>query len=285
MQHIERESLRVAPLCAGSLLYVFSLTTAGSAMLSEGDDVDSVVSTFALRFLPAGGGGFVLAGVLAAAMSSLDSSTNAVASVISTEWMRLYYRGAPQPDSRLMALGRRVSMMMSAISVVGALGLTRVQKESMNDLYNGLISLTGGASAGLMVLLIFTSSTKVDQGTADSRWYTPSIDGSAALFGLAISLAVSLPAALCSFDVLGPTCTLSYYWILPLSNMSFALGIALFVVARRARFEFPSSPWCMPTTSSRARPQPVVGTNISDGLELLPTCCGSTSRSSNSDGA
>lgn len=203
-------------------------------------------------------------------MSSLDSSTNAVASVVATEWVRVYQCGARQPASGLLALGRRVSMLMSTITVLGALGLTGVEKESMNDLYNGLISLTGGASGGLMILLIFTSSAKSDEPKADQRWHTPSIDGCAALVGVAMSLAVSLLAALCSFEILDDYCSLSYYWILPLSNASFAMGVMLCVMVRRIGATHGWSRCRMPTSTSRPSPATPASTNAtSDGVELL----------------
>ena len=93
------------------------------ALLAEGADVDALVSTFALSHLPAGAGGLVLAGVMvstrasldeqpersadapracsqAAAMSSLDSSTNAVAASVAVDWVqRLHLRGAPLPEA------------------------------------------------------------------------------------------------------------------------------------------------------------------------------------------
>jgi hypothetical protein len=106
----------------------------------------------------------------------------------------------------------------------------------MNDLYNGLMSVTGGASAGLMLLVIFTSSDRASaECAAPQQWYTPLVDGTSAMAGIIGSLTVSLLGALCSFGALGDACSLSYYWLLPLSNATFVLCVLLCVLLRRLR--------------------------------------------------
>ena len=218
-------------LLLGTALWVLSLQPAGAALRAAGVEADSVVSTFALTYLPPGAGGIVLAGVLAAAMSSLDSSMNSVAGVVTTDWVqRLHLRGAPLSETRFLLLGRRASVAMAVLSVLGALALQRVPKEGMNDLYNGLLSVTGGASGGVMLLAVFTRCARDEP---DARWFTPGIDGVAAVAAICGSVCVSLVAALCSFGALGSRCSLSYYWVLPLSNAAFAVCLVLCVVFRR----------------------------------------------------
>ena len=225
-------------LLLGTALWVLSQLPAGAALRAAGAEADSVVSAFALTYLPPGAGGIVLAGVLAAAMSSLDSSMNSVAGVVTTDWVqRLHLRGAPLSEARFLLFGRRASVGMAVLSVLGALALQRVPKEGMNDLYNGLLSVTGGASGGVMLLAVFTRS---GHDEPDARWHTPSIDGFTAISAICGSVCVSLLAALCSFGALGSNCSLSYYWVLPLSNAAFALSIVLCVVARCCRHGSPS---------------------------------------------
>ena len=65
-------------LLLGTALYVLSQQPGTNTVLVDDAEVDSVVSSFALTHLPPGAGGLVLAGVMAAAMSSLDSSINSV---------------------------------------------------------------------------------------------------------------------------------------------------------------------------------------------------------------
>jgi SSS family solute:Na+ symporter len=224
-------------LFLGTSLYVLSTLPAG-ALLRPGAnatmDVDAIVGTFALAYLPPGAGGLVLAGVLAAAMSSLDSSLNSVAVIITTDFVqRLWLRGAPLAQSRVLSLGRRSSVTVAALTVLGALMLQHVEKEGMNDLYNGLMSITGGASGGLMLLTIFTRGGG-ECAEQDTRWRWPTIDSTAAIAGIILSAAVSLFATLCSFDAFGSACSISYYWVLPLSNAAFAVGILLFALLAHA---------------------------------------------------
>ena len=63
--------------------------------------------------------------------------------------------------------------------------------------------------------------------------HTPRIDGRCATCGIGGSVCVSLLAALCSFGALGRGCTLSFYWVLPLSNFAFALCVLLCALGRR----------------------------------------------------
>ena len=80
------------------------------------------------------GSSVLVAGIVAAAMSTLDSSLNAVAAVVTSDWVRLLHGPATVSDARFMVLGRRVSVGMAALTIVAALGLTAVEKESTNDL-------------------------------------------------------------------------------------------------------------------------------------------------------
>ena len=148
---------------------------------------------------------------------------------------------------------------MAALTVLGALLLRRVEKESMNDLYNGLMSVTGGASGGLMLLAVFTSAAP--PGPTDTRSHTPRLDGRCAAFGIGGSCAVSLLAALCSFGALGARLSFSYYYVLPLSNAAFAACVGGHVLARRC--------CCRRATTAPAAAHPPAATSRTDGVELI----------------
>ena len=131
-------------LLLGSALYVLSHSPVGAALFDSAAaagggggggsiDADDVTSQFALSVLPAGAGGFVLAGALAAAMSSLDSSINSVAMIVTTDFVgRWYLQGAPLTEARFLTFGRRTSICVAALTVLGALALRSVPKEGMN---------------------------------------------------------------------------------------------------------------------------------------------------------
>ena len=107
-----------------------------------------------------------------------------------------------------------------------------------------------------MLLTVFTSSGRAGGGgsgggsggssgggsSSSYRWHTPNLDGRAAVIGVAGSFLASLLAALCSFGALGDSCSLSYYWVLPLSNAAFAVCVALCVGWR----------WCVAPVPSRS---------------------------------
>lgn len=144
-------------------------------------------------------------------------------------------------------------------------------RQGMNDLLNGLASVTGGASGGVMLLAVFTSN-EPPCAEWDRRWHTPSIDGVAAAVGICGSVVVGLLAALCSFHAVGNTCSLSYYWVLPLSNLTFALGVASCVAVRRC---FGASLRSIGCGSRRGRPGGEVSCGATqtrlefDGVELI----------------
>ena len=80
-----------------------------------------------------------VASVVTPCEADVTVSSDAVAASVVTDWVqRVHMRGAPLPESRTLALGRRASAAMAALTVLGALLLRRIEKESMNDLYNGL---------------------------------------------------------------------------------------------------------------------------------------------------
>jgi hypothetical protein len=55
---------------------------------------------------------------------------NSVACVVTTDFVqRCYARGAPLTEARYLTLGRRAALSMAVLTVLGALGLRRVDKE------------------------------------------------------------------------------------------------------------------------------------------------------------
>jgi len=83
------------------LYYYFGQGIAPDAGLnpSERQDRDLVFPMFAVHRLPAGFGGGILAALLAAAMSSIDSGVNSIATVVSVEWRERDRRRARRSDA------------------------------------------------------------------------------------------------------------------------------------------------------------------------------------------
>jgi SSS family solute:Na+ symporter len=122
-------------------------------------DADQVFPYFILTRIPAGIAGIVIAGVLAAAMSSLDSSLNAIATIVTVDIMKPYL--APGRSDRFYLRAAHVIATGAAVLMIaGAIGFQHVEKESMNDLTWIMASVFGGCLVGLFLLGFFT--TRVD---------------------------------------------------------------------------------------------------------------------------
>ena len=80
---------------------------------------DSLVPRFMLEYVPVGLRGLMLAGLLAAAMSSIDSAMNSLAAVTLEDVMRR------PPDRTPVLLGRLASLGWGAFSVVAAIAFAR----------------------------------------------------------------------------------------------------------------------------------------------------------------
>ena len=135
----------------GTALYVFYYQRIPQAVL---DTPDAVFPYFITTQLPPGVAGLLIAGIFAAAMSSLDSSMNSVATVVTTDF---YQRLNPTASDRS---GMRVAQWSTAtIGVIGtgmALLLAGWNIESLWDQLNTFIGLFAGGLAGIFLLGMFT---------------------------------------------------------------------------------------------------------------------------------
>ena len=111
---------------------------------------DAIVPWFAATALPAPAAGVVIAGVFAAAMSSLDSSLNSMAAVILHDFARRRDEGAAT-----VRAARRLTWLLGAAGVGSALYLAAAPDRSLWEQYLKIIGLTGGALAGVFTLGVF----------------------------------------------------------------------------------------------------------------------------------
>jgi len=121
-----------------------------------GSDVQSsaILPFFVVREMPAGISGLVIAGIFAAAMSSIDSGMNSVATAFTTD----FYRRLRKQDSERHFLGvaRVATVVAGVVATAAALMVARLEVGSMLDLFFEVMGLFGGSLAGLFVLGIFT---------------------------------------------------------------------------------------------------------------------------------
>jgi len=136
----------------GTALYVFYKSHPG--LLDPGLQNDAIFASFIARELPAGVSGLVIAGVFAAAMSTLDSSMNSIATALVTDFYRRFRPGA---DDRLcLKLARWLTGLLGALGTGAALLLAGLNIRYLWFFFTSMLGLLGGALAGVFALGIFT---------------------------------------------------------------------------------------------------------------------------------
>ena len=137
----------------GSALFAFFKTHPG-AVNPGVTRPDAIFPWYIVTQLPAGVAGLLIAGVFAAAMSSLDSSMNSVATAVTTDF---YRRFKPEASDRsCLRLARWTTVVIGALGTAFALAMVQWNIKSLWDQYAAVLGLFLGGLAGLFVLAIFT---------------------------------------------------------------------------------------------------------------------------------
>lgn len=135
-----------------------------TAMLDGRARAEQIVPYFVLTRLPPGIAGLVIAAALAAGMSSLDSSINAISTVGVVDVYRRHL--APGRDDRhYLRVAWAISAAASAAMIAGATGLLYAEGPTLQDVSIQLTSLLGGGILGIYVLGFATR-----RGDARSVW-------------------------------------------------------------------------------------------------------------------
>jgi Na+/proline symporter len=121
---------------------------------------DEIFARFIIESLPPGWTGLLVAGVLAAAMSSLSSSISALASASAYDfWAPLV--GATDDDARVGRVGRMLTLLWAAALVAGAwLFLDLGEGAAAVEVALGIASIVYGGLLGAFLLAI--ASTRAD---------------------------------------------------------------------------------------------------------------------------
>lgn len=114
---------------------------------------ESIFPWFIVNELPVGIKGMVIAGVFAAAMSSLNTSMNSMSSAVVIDYLQ--YRKGIRPRTQLF-LAKGVSALFGLIGTGLAVMMFIWEVGSLWDLMRKLIGLLTGGLAGLFLLGIFT---------------------------------------------------------------------------------------------------------------------------------
>jgi len=121
------------------------------------DSSDEIFATFIVEQLPPGLTGLLIAGVFAAAMSSLSSSINSLASATAYDyWAPLV--GARDDEGRILRAGKIFTLVWAALLVGGAiLFIPLSQGTSAVEVALGIASLVYGGLLGAFALGVFTT--------------------------------------------------------------------------------------------------------------------------------
>lgn len=151
----------------GTALWVFAQqfpAAETAAMLAGEVSAEQVMPWFIGNYLPPGLAGLLIAAALAAAMSSLDSSLNAVTAVgIVDVYRRHLVRG--RDDRHYLLAARAIAVVVMLLMIGGALLLERADTKTLQDTSTILVSLLGGGLLGLYLLGFLTR-----QGDARAAW-------------------------------------------------------------------------------------------------------------------
>ncbi len=137
-------------LFIGSMLYIFFN---GEVMKSV-----EVFPKFIIHYMPSGISGFIIAGLLAAAMSTLSGSISALSSTLVGDIYKPYW-GKDKSDSQLLGVSRVVALLWAGVLVLSAFVFMNSDK-AVVVLGLSIASFTYGGLLGTFLLGIFFKKMK-----------------------------------------------------------------------------------------------------------------------------
>ena len=132
----------------GTALYVFYKHVPAPALANA--EPEEVFPYFILTRIPAGMAGLVISGLAAAAMSTLDSSINASAATVTTDFYRRF-RSSARDERHYLQVGRCFSVLFSVIMIGVALVIHVMRTETLMDVQTVVYPVV---SAGLLSLFV-----------------------------------------------------------------------------------------------------------------------------------
>lgn len=184
-----------------------------------GMEADYVLPYFVLTDIPAGVAGIVIAAVMAAAMSSLDSGINSISTVIVVDLMKPFV-ARNRSDRYYLGAARVIAAVVTILVTFGALVFSGIEKESMNDASLIVTSVFGGCLMGLFMVGFFTRR----------------VDGLSATVAMVLAIGFNIYLGLGLLGYLPPRFTLGVhsYWVGALVNVSFIVLAYLISLIRNA---------------------------------------------------
>ncbi len=171
----------------GTALYVFFQAfpaTIAAEILAGEQKAEQILPFFIIHYMPPGLVGLVIAAALAAAMSSLDSSINAISTVsISDIYRRHLNRSAN--DSHYLLIAQAISVVVGLLMICGAVYLDKTETNTLQDTATILTSLLAGGLLSIYCIGFFTKR-------GDARHILIGISGTMFFTGWTIMSAQSL---------------------------------------------------------------------------------------------
>lgn len=201
----------------GTSLFVYYTTFSDPSVSALA--ADQVLPYFILTKVPAGVAGIVIAAVLAAAMSSLDSGINAISTVSVIDLMKPF-SSKNRTDRYYLLSARLIAGLVTIVVILGAITFSRIEKESMNDVSLIVTSIFGGCLMGLFLLGFFSRK----------------VDGVSATIAMAVAVLFNLYIGLGMLDILPTAWTLEIhsYWVGALINCTFIVLAYMISIIRNS---------------------------------------------------
>ncbi len=143
----------------GTAMYVFyqahPTDLSQAILLPDGPPADKIYPHFMLNQLPVGVAGLVIAAAMAAAMSSLDSSINAISTVGVVDLYRRHIV-KDRDDKHYLLAARTIAIVAAIAMIIGAIILTEAKTKTLQDTATRLQSITISGLLGLYMLGFFT---------------------------------------------------------------------------------------------------------------------------------
>jgi SSS family transporter len=138
---------------------LFVIYKANPQRLVPIEKTDQIFALFISRQMPAGLAGLVIAGVFAAAMSSLDSSMHSISTAVTTDFVRRFRPNLA--ESTYLLFARCLIIALGILGTAIAMLMASIEIKYLWDFFIGIMGLLGGTLAGLFMLGIFTRKVGV----------------------------------------------------------------------------------------------------------------------------
>lgn len=143
----------------GTALYAFfqvNPTLETTEMLNGARKAEHIMPFFILNYMPPGVAGIVISAALAAAMSSLDSSINAISTVTVNDIYRRHY-AKDKEDKHYLHVAWFAAAVASVFMIIGAIILIYADTKTIQDAATILSSVVMGGVFGMYLLGFVTT--------------------------------------------------------------------------------------------------------------------------------